>query len=62
MSDADNSATKQGQCFRCGMFSLFIGAIPFVGYRLWVRFSQPALICSECFERVRLRNGHQSEK
>ena len=34
MFDGEEPSTKQGQCFRCGMVSLFIGFIPFIGYRL----------------------------
>lgn len=34
MLDEDDPLAKQGQCFRCGMFSLIIGSIPLVGYRL----------------------------
>ena len=36
MHDQDDPTAKQGQCFRCGMFSLIIGSIPLMGYRLWV--------------------------
>jgi hypothetical protein len=56
MLDEDDPLAKQGQCFRCGMFSLIIGSIPLVGYRLWVWYSRPMVVCSGCFEEIRLRN------
>ena len=56
MHDSGDPHMKQGQCYRCGMISLFIGSIPFVGYRLWVWFSRPEFVCSECFEVIRARN------
>jgi hypothetical protein len=56
MIDESAPSTKQGQCFRCGMVSLIVGSIPLIGYRLWVWYSQPEFICSECFEKIRARN------
>lgn len=56
MIDSDDPHAKQGQCFRCGMVSLIIGSIPLVGYRLWVWYSRPILICAECFEEIRVKN------
>ncbi|HEY8102627.1 MAG TPA: hypothetical protein VIF82_17955 [Burkholderiaceae bacterium] len=57
MIDDTDPSTKQGQCFRCGMVSLVIGSIPFIGYRLWVWYSRPELVCSECFDQIRLKNA-----
>jgi hypothetical protein len=56
MRDDDTPQSKQGQCFRCGMVSLFVGSIPLVGYRLWVWYSRPQAVCSKCFESIRVKN------
>jgi len=56
MTDESDPQTKQGQCFRCGMISLIVGSIPIIGYRIWVWYSRPEMVCSECFENIRERN------